>query len=115
MEKTLIIEEKAVKLKTSAAIPRMYRELAKRDIFVDMRNLVSAKKGKKININELQPETLEIMEDLAYCMAKHADPSVPEDPLDWLSQFPTFAVYGIATEAMKMWTEDQRTMSKPKK
>lgn len=110
--KTINIEGVEVTLKTSAALPRMYRDKFQADVFVDLnrvRNTLS--KNKK----ELPVETLSIVENLAYCMAKHADPSITDDIYEWLGQFETTGIYKAAQEIILLWNEEQKTHSVPKK
>ena len=44
---------------------------------------------------DLQIEDLEIVENLAYIMTYHADPSIPEQIDDWLEVFEIFSMNGI--------------------
>jgi hypothetical protein len=48
--------------------------------------------------------SLELFEDLAWCMAKHANPdSVPSEPDEWLEQFNTFSIYQILPQLIDLW------------
>ena len=38
--------------------------------------------------------SLEMFENIAYVMAKHADPSIPDNPEEWLDEFNTFSTGG---------------------
>ena len=53
MEKTVKIDGKNVRLKSSAAIPRMYRNIFGKDIFKDMMALKKAMDRKKKQGDEL--------------------------------------------------------------
>ena len=115
MEKTVLIGEREVKFRSSAALPHIYRRKFNRDLFVDM----SALQGK-INMNRdgtssLDVNSLELFENLAYCFAKHADPAIPDDVEEWLEQFETFDIYHILPEIIGMWTVETKTTSRPKK
>ena len=61
-------------------------------------------------------ESLEIFENFAYIMAKHADPAVPDEPDEWLEQFNTFSVYMILPQLIEMWglNIEQQAESKKK-
>ena len=37
--------------------------------------------------------SLEMFENIAYIMAKHADPNIPDTPEEWLDEFNTFSIY----------------------
>ena len=39
--------------------------------------------------------SLEMFENIAYVMAKHADKSIPDSPEEWLDQFNTFSIYQV--------------------
>ena len=114
-EKTLSIGGKDVKMKSSAAIPRLYRIKFKRDVFKDLSKLQTSYDNKEKTGGELQIEDLEIFENLAYIMAYHADPSIPETIEDWLDQFEIFSIYEVLPEILKMWGDNFVTDSKNKK
>ena len=102
-EKTLSIGGKEVKMKSSAAIPRLYRIKFKRDVFKDLSKLQTSYDNKEKTGGELQIEDLEIFENLAYIMAYHADPSIPETIEDWLDQFQIFSIYEVLPEILELW------------
>lgn len=113
MEKTININGIEVKFKSSAALPRMYRIRFHKDIFVDFQKLSESFKNTKTN--ELSIESLEIFENLAYIMAKHADKETTNDIDEWLEQFETFDIYQILPELITLWGLETQQMSKPKK
>ena len=103
MTKTVKIGEQEVTFKSSASIPRMYRILFKRDIFKDLSRLEKAYRDKGDAGDDMPIEDLEIFENVAYVMAKHADPSVPGDINDWLDQFEMFSIYEVLPEILDLW------------
>lgn len=112
IEKKILMDGQEVPFRTSAALPRLYRQYFGSDVFIDLNNIsTKVKKNKKA---ELPPNALSTVENLAYCMAKHADPSIPDNVDEWLAQYSTTAVYTIAKQIMTMWNEEQRTSSIPK-
>ena len=38
---------------------------------------------------------LEMFENIAFIMAKHADASIPDTPEEWMDQFNTFSMYTV--------------------
>lgn len=94
MEKTIRIDDKDVKFKSTAATPRIYRQNTGRDLFVDIQTLQAASDE---NINST------IFEDLAYTMAKQADPTLPDTALEWLDSFGMFSIYMILPEIIELW------------
>lgn len=112
MEKTITVDGKPVKLKATAAIPRLYRIKFRRDIMHDMKELDAAIKGG----DEMPVKMLEVFEDVAYLMARHADPeNVPDNAEDWLDQFETFSIFEVLPEIIDLWALNMETLAKPKK
>lgn len=110
VEKTINIDGVEVKFKASASIPRMYRNKFGRDIFKD---LSSIKKDDGGNYNV---ESLELFENVAYIMAKHADPeNVPDSVEDFFEQFGTFSIYQIFPQLLELWSLNNNTKSIAKK
>ncbi len=73
------IDGQDVLFKASAAIPRIYRLKFQRDIYKDLRILEkSIGEGDEENSN-LDLFSLEMFENIAYTMAKHADPKIPNE------------------------------------
>ena len=64
----------------------------------------------------LDIESLEVFENIAYIMAKHADPeNVPDNPDDFLEQFNTFSIYEILPQLIDLWGLNVETQVKSKK
>lgn len=101
--KTIEIDGKEVTFKASAAVPRMYRLKFRRDIFKDMGDLMKDIKSSDEEISGLSIESLEIFENIAYMMAKYADPNVPDDIDEWLEQFNTFSIYMVMPHIIDLW------------
>lgn len=116
MEKTININGKDYKFKSSASIPRLYRLKFKRDIFVDLSKLTNdfSNKTSKNNPN-LEIESLEIFENVAYLMNKHGDSSQPDNINEWLEQFETFDIYKTLPEILELWVSNNKQLSKEKK
>ena len=125
MEKILIIDGKEVKMRASALIPRLYRFEFGRDIIKDMNILKKAfDKAQRLTKDATEEEKqdaqlsaldLTIFENVSYIMAKHADPSIPDTPEEWLDTFEIFSIYEVLPEILNMWNLSQRTTSVPKK
>lgn len=116
MEKTIIIDGKEVKMKSSAAVPRMYRKQFGRDIFKDMMKLKKDVDKKKNRNREIPIESLEMFENVAYIMAKHADwENVPNNIMEWMERFETFSIYEVLPEIMSLWDLNNKKLEDPKK
>ena len=111
--KTIKIDDKDVAFKASAAIPRLYRIKFRRDVYADMSKLMASMDESS---EGLGIESLEIFDNFAYIMAKHADPAVPDEPDEWLEQFNTFSVYMILPQLIELWglNIEQQAESKKK-
>lgn len=109
------IDGKQVAFKASAAIPRIYRLKFQRDIYKDLRSLErSVGEGNEENSN-LDLFSLEMFENIAFVMAKHADPSIPDTPEDWLDGFNTFSIYQVLPELIELWGLNVQTDVQTKK
>ena len=116
LQKTVIISGQEVTFKSSAAIPRLYRIKFGRDIFRDLSKLEKAYKanaGKESS--EMEIEDLEIFENVAYIMALHADPTIPDTIDGWLDQFEMFSIYEVLPEILDLWGSNLITTSTAKK
>ena len=103
MTKTVNIDGKDVLFKASAAIPRIYRLRFHRDIYKDLKDLNAAVGDGDPDASGLDTFSLELFENIAFIMAKHADPSIPDTPEDWLDGFNTFSIYQVLPEIIQLW------------
>ena len=112
IKKTIQIGDKPVKLRASASVVRLYRDIFGRDVILDMNEI-----KKKVQSGEENDGTIfNVTENLTYTLAKAADPrGVPDDFYQWLDQFDPFALYACCEEVMTFWQENEKTLSKPKK
>ena len=115
MKRNITIDGQEVPFKASAAIPRIYRMRFHRDIYKDLRDL-------EIGIDKNDPEnsnldlfSLEMFENIAYVMAKHADPSIPDTPEEWLDGFNTFSIYQVLPQIIELWGLNTQTDVQAKK
>ena len=109
------IDGKQVPFKASAAIPRIYRIKFNRDIYKDLRTLEKAVgEGDEENSN-LDLFSLEMFENIAYVMAKHADPNIPDTPEEWLDEFNTFSIYQVLPSIIELWGLNVQTEVESKK
>ena len=76
MTRVIEIDGKQVPFKASAAIPRIYRVKYGRDIFKDLMKLEKALNDNSAEDSNLDLFSLETFENIAYLMAKHADPFI---------------------------------------
>ena len=115
IQKNIIIDGIDVPFKASAAVPRLYRLKFRRDIYQDFAALQKSVGENTEESSALDIESLEVFENIAYIMAKHADPAVPASPDDWLEQFNTFSIYEILPQLIDLWGLNVETQVKSKK
>ena len=101
-EKTVNICGREVKFRSSAAIPRLYRNKFSRDIFKDLSRLEKSAE-KRASGEEFEIDDLEIFENVAYIMALHADSSIPDTIDEWLDGFEMFSIYEILPQILELW------------
>ena len=116
IKKNITIDGIEVPFKASAAVPRLYRLKFHRDIYKDFAALqTNVKEGDEEN-SALDIESLEVFENIAFIMAKHADPeNVPDNPDDFLEQFNTFSIYEILPQLIELWGLNTATQIESKK
>ena len=103
MTKKIEIDGQEVCFKAAAAIPRIYRIKFHRDIYKDLRALEQAVGQNSEEESSLDMFSLEMFENIAYIMAKHADPSIPDSPEEWLDGFNTFSIYQVLPQIIELW------------
>lgn len=102
--KTIDIDGRPVSFRASAAIPRLYRNKFHRDIYRDLDKLDKAMKENDADDSNIDAFSLELFENIAWLMAKHADSqNVPDTPDDWLDEFNTFSIYEVLPQLIELW------------
>ena len=115
MKRNITIDGQEVPFKASAAIPRIYRMRFHRDIYKDLRDLEKGIDKNDPENSNLDLFSLEMFENIAYVMAKHADPSIPDTPEEWLDGFNTFSIYQVLPQIIKLWGLNTQTDVQAKK
>ena len=113
--KTIEIDGQRVPFKASAAIPRIYRIRFQRDIYKDLSELEKAVGKGNPEDSNLDLFSLELFENIAYIMAKHADPTIPDSPEEWLDDFSAFSIYQILPKIIELWGLNVQTDVESKK
>ena len=113
--KQVEIDGKQVPFKASAAIPRIYRIKFGRDIYKDLSSLEKAVGDGDAASSNLDLFSLEMFENIAYVMAKHADPSIPDTAEEWLDEFNTFSIYQVLPSIIELWGLNTQTDIQSKK
>lgn len=115
--RTIHTGSQSIELRASALIPRLYRVKFGRDMIRDMKALKdSFDAAKNDEAASLSVADLTIFENIAWLMAKHADPSVPSDPDEWLDTIDgVLSIYEVLPEILELWSENLKTTSTPAK
>ena len=115
MIRNIEIDGKQVPFKASAAIPRIYRMKFQRDIYKDLRALEKSVGDNSEESSNLDMFSLEMFENIAFVMAKHADASIPNTPEEWLDGFNTFSIYQVLPQLIELWGLNVQTDVEAKK
>ena len=111
----MTVRKYRLRLPASAAIPRIYRIKFRRDIYRDLHHLEKSIGENDENNSNLDMVSLEIFENIAYIMAKYADPTIPDTPEEWLDRFSTFSIYQILPQIIELWGFNVETDVESKK
>ena len=115
IQKNITIDGIDVPFKASATVPRLYRLKFRRDIYQDFAALQKSVGENTEESSALDIESLEVFENIAYIMAKHADAAIPASPDEWLEQFNTFSIYEILPQLIDLWGLNVETQVTGKK
>lgn len=122
MERTVEVDGRTVKFRASAAIPRAYRVRFGRDMLSDMTAIKKeyeraekAKKAGRAQEGTISVRALTLFENVAFLMAKHADPAVPETVEEWLDGFETFSIYRVFPVISELWAANMQAEVRPRK
>ena len=113
--KKIEIDGQEVAFKASAAIPRIYRLKFQRDIYKDLRSLEKSIGNEDPENSNLDLFNLEMFENIAFVMAKHADTTIPDSPEEWLDGFNTFSIYQVLPQLIELWGLNVKTDVESKK
>lgn len=117
MEKTIYIDEKPVRLKSTAALTKRYKAQFRRDYFGDMLKIAKVfGDGKEKELSDLSYDDLgkldmDVLYDIIWTMAKSADASIP-DPETWLDGFETFPLMNILPEIKDLLSNSMQSSKK---
>lgn len=106
MFKVIHIEGKPIKMKSDGGTARLYRQYFKKDFLSEI---------QKLGTKEGEADIAEMLENLAWTMAKRADDSIP-DIDEWLGRFQSpMSIYEKANDIFNMLTVSQTSIVDPKK
>ncbi|WML38706.1 hypothetical protein RCG19_16075 [Neobacillus sp. OS1-2] len=100
MEKTIVIDNRPVRFKSTGATPLRYKAQFHKDFFVDILRLNSLKKlnaGEDLTAKDIELVDFDVLYNITWVMAKTADSTLPE-PLEWLDSFDVFPLMDIVPQ-----------------
>lgn len=119
MEKTIRIGNEDIRFKATARTPLLYRTWLKRDIFKDIgklqENYSKAQEKDAVDISDIETETINIIQQIAYVMAKQADASIKESYEEWVDGFDMFEIYPVMNEIIALWGMNMTQEAEAKK
>lgn len=116
MEKTLTIDGKQVRFKANGATPLRFKAQFGKDYFKEILKLLpmqslAGKKPEDIEVKDLEALDFEVFYNMAWILAKTADPSIPE-PIAWLEQFDEFPMVEIIPDLQELITSSFSQLKK---
>lgn len=116
MEKVIRIDGRDVPFRATAAVPRLYRIKFGRDIMQDMKSIQDAVEKAENGEQPIPVKMLEVFENVAYLMARHADPDMPGHSVEeWLDTFGTFSIYEVFPQLLELWQVNNLSIAESKK
>ena len=126
LEKTVYVDERPVRLKSTAALPKRYKAQFRRDYFADLlkiSKIFGGANGKNedadekttlanVTLSDLDYLDMDVLYDIIWTMAKSADRNI-SDPMEWLDEFEVFPLREIMEE-IKDLLENSMPQSKKK-
>ncbi|ENQ3080988.1 hypothetical protein ACEOWG_004320 [Bacillus cereus] len=113
MEKTIVVDGKQVRLKSTGGTPKRYKAQFGKDYFSDLMKLYPL---IKLDLNDLDNMDFSLLDmdvfyNFTYVLAKTADPTIP-DPITWLDTFDEFPIYEIIPEIQDMLMASMQSKKK---
>lgn len=120
MEKTVLIDGKPVIFKKTAGTDREYAQKYGREFIVDMMQMHKlADQMSEIDINNTQEMMdfyrsidQESLYNMLHLMAQKADPTVPDNQIEWLDRYDNFNALEIFWELAPMLIAERRPSPK---
>jgi hypothetical protein len=114
MEKTITIDGKDIRFKTNGATPLRYKAQFGKDYFKEILKMAPLEKmggKKKVEAKDLEVLDFEVFYNIAWIMAKTANPEIPE-PIKWLDGFEEFPIGDIFPELQDLMAASLQTKKK---
>lgn len=103
MKKTITIDGKDITFVATAKTPILYKQFIGKDLFIEMNR-----------VQEDPTAALDVFGNLAYVMARQADPEIG-DLDEWFDSFGVFSLYNALPQLTSMWNVETATSVETKK
>lgn len=81
-----------------------------------LRDLQAAIEKSESGEQPIPVKLLEVFENAAYLMARHADPDMKEHSVEeWLDTFGTFSIYEVFPQLLELWQLNNLSIGESKK
>lgn len=110
MDKIVRIGDKDVPMRATGKTAIIFRQKFGKDLLVFFTN-----NAEKMASGKMPDDVSEMISYAAYVMAKQADDTVPDDPLEWFDQFGMFDLTIAMPQILELWGLNSKTLAKPKK
>ena len=87
----------------------------KRDALQDFYRLIDSVNQETNEIENINNLDIDVFYKLCWVLAKTADPSVPDTPIDWLDTFDEFPVLDILPDIIELFLSCLTSTVEPKK
>jgi len=113
MEKTLVIDGREIKFKSTGATPMRYKAQFGEDFFKAIAQLgaVGSVSKKKLSLEDIEKIDFETLYNICWVLAKTADRDIPT-PIDWLDSFDSFPIMDVLPELTDLIMSSIQTKKK---
>lgn len=116
MEKTLIIDGKQVRFKSTAATTLRYKAQFGKDFLAEIMKMGAVEKLGQLKADDISTDDVagldfDVFYNIAWVFAKTANPSIA-DPITWLDEFESFPMIEIIPELQDMIASSITTKKK---
>lgn len=105
MKKNIMIDGREICFKANALTALIYRREFQKDLFSEL---------GKIDTKSMSVNTVQIIYELSYVMAKQGDKSLDLSFDEWLDSFEVFHVEEIGAEILMLWQKSNTGLSSSK-
>jgi hypothetical protein len=117
VERTLTIDGRQVRFKSTAGVAFRYQNQFQKDYLVELYKAIPEvtalynKDTVNLSLEDLSKLNSERLLEIVWSLAKTADPNIP-DPLTWLDEFEEFPVIKIFTELLDLMVKTSKSKKK---